>query len=837
MKGKTKNYRVDPTEARVPIAIDKGASTRAVKVPPVSTLSSIPPELYITDDATGDVLFPVVAPDGDEQPIYLTEALSRLLQMRKIKSSAAVRRRLQESIGLRDDDDDWSAVSDPSVEPERLISMLEKSAESLDLMDLAFDSFDICLQECHRQLMRSSPRHAIFIDKLRRHMAEFWSDSFSIAKLERQMATHYLLSMEKRERDMLQARLSRDELLQSLREKLVDKDETIRLLEVDKACDKQVVVVETTEDADGANKLLSGMMTSTVLETGENHLYKMEVKPGSNALIALNKQSTGPEQQSHLILIGSFETPPCISTPRKDLYVAKEFKRGHCTLEISTNSLHGRATYYAMVCCVSETDVHEKVSYTISHQMSARKDEVIKAIGVGYDNAKTRAVVAAKSEAVQTMETSATWEMKLSEEHLATVSGDDRLVHTQLEHFCSYLSSRPLEGAIWPISLVIDVVWLFWTQKTELLREHDDVILQMGMNTWVYQWFLYYFGSANFAIRMLNTFIQSMHYHLPQFNMQSKYFLATAFGTACGIFGSGSKFYRMEYEEFVCSAFDVVFSCTKIAPSSTAEITRDQANQVVNFVFGVDSKNKESYKEGMLQSLKNYEMLHKSSTILVDTFLQMLMQEWERYRAHTLEAIQFVIVDTLHIALGVCQGVGDLSLILQQVCSNSLCEQRVAAMFVDAMDPRTLEVSASSVVELIHYYKLLRPADEKRLVVPLCKMTPQVDMKLLHLTHKIITACIESSKGACEDSFNPSPHPDSSTQIVDQAASSGTTLKITERLLSQAQEDMRHVTEDNAAATWALMVKLSRLLPLQVYANETKITSSARLGMLATLNY
>jgi len=813
---------------------------------PLGNVSSIPEKLYIPNDE-GRIIFPKVLPDTDDQPIYLTEALSHLLQLRKVKSSSYVKRKLHESIGLVGDD--WSGVSDSSTDPEQLLSMLEKSAESLDLMDLAFDSFDVCLQEFHRQLQVLTPKHAIFIEKLRMCMTEFWADSFGIAKFQRQMAIHYLLNVQKRERDMLGTRLEQDVLVQTLREESGKKDDTIRLLEVHKARDKQMLPLDTADVSDGAHKLVTGKITSTVVKTGENHLYKMELKPGSHAVITLNRQHIDIDERSHLQLLGAFENPPTVLTHRHELYVGREYKSGHSTIHVPASSVNKPCIFYALVCCVSETVVKEKVSYIISNQILDETDDALLAI-----EGEEEDMVIGFCKSVGTQTTS--WELQGYDSD-PNLNGDEPVLHTQVEHFCSYLSYRPLHGVIWPINLVSNLVWLFWTQKTALLRERDpEVIQHMGMKKWVYQWFLHYFGSANFAIRVMNTFIQSMHYHLPHFTMQSAYFLPIALGTACGIFGSGSKFYRMEYEEFVCNVFDVVLSYTKVVPSAKAEITRQQANEVVNLVFGVDAKNKKSYREGMIESLNNYGLMHNSSTILVDTFLHMLMQEWERYRSHALDAIQYVVVETLHLPLGVCQGVGDLSLILKQVCSNPLCDQRVAAMFVEAMDPRTLEVSASSVVELIHCHKLLRLPNENIVSVPLCKMTPKVDMELLLLTHKIITACIESSKQTYEESLDArkplalssSIPADSSTVNVrassrnilavnDGASPVTTNLKVAESILRQAQENLKNLTMDNAHASWAVMAKLSCLLPLQVYANETKITSSTRVDMLATLDY
>merc|ERR1719335_182115 len=80
----------------------EGHSTAGVHRTGVEHLSSIPPELYVYNDG-GEVLFPKVHPESDEQAVYLSEALPMLLRKRGLKSSVKVKKDFFEAVQCEED--------------------------------------------------------------------------------------------------------------------------------------------------------------------------------------------------------------------------------------------------------------------------------------------------------------------------------------------------------------------------------------------------------------------------------------------------------------------------------------------------------------------------------------------------------------------------------------------------------------------------------------------------------------------------------------------------------------------------------------------------------------
>eukprot|EP00397_Hematodinium_sp_SG-2012_P066257 GEMP01098680.1.p1 GENE.GEMP01098680.1~~GEMP01098680.1.p1 ORF type:complete len:215 (+),score=46.03 GEMP01098680.1:104-748(+) len=140
--------------------------------------------------------------------------------------------------------------------------------------------------------------------------------------------------------------------------------------------------------------------------------------------------------------------------------------------------------------------------------------------------------------------------------------------------------------------------------------------------------------------------------------------------------------------------------------------------------------------------------------------------------------------------------------------SLGLADQIIAEMFVETMDPVTLEVSPSMILEMIHFHKLCRSTvsvhdeDGGGGRQHVFRATSKVDFALLHVAVGQVGSCLAADAPGT-----------SQAKTKNECSSLGSMDRIVKRMLMEVKAEAVLATEKNAHSVWALLAELSRLLP------------------------
>jgi hypothetical protein len=323
--------------------------------------------------------------------------------------------------------------------------------------------------------------------------------------------------------------------------------------------------------------------------------------------------------------------------------------------------------------------------------------------------------------------------------------------------------------------------------------------------------------------------------------------VAALFGRATGIFSEEPASVRHELERFFCGALDVTLSLPEdtYGPVSMGgaggpkdlvrSITRNRAVTTVKLICGADSF-KQSHFNGMMESLSQYEAHHKptGNVVSLDIFLHMLVQEWEQYRGHCLEAIQTALLSTKHtqaLQLTSLLSMTDVAKVVRRL-QPQLSEAQVTAIYGEALDRSNsdVEVSSNALMTIIHQYRLLpgMKAAENTEAIPKFEgsrmaLPPKLDTALVEF---MLEGCIEWLRADAAELLDSQEGRDSAAgRVLDLSveetfaqeaalsrdARGGDSSRLIGHLLQRARQQIERVKQKNdTRGAWKALEQLVR---------------------------